>query len=120
MAFQQQQQQAAGGDPYANPNNDYSVGPTVADGIQDLAWSPTADVLVAASWDGLVRCWQVQKQGQQLHAAPQAQISHDGPVLCAAFSGVRGRGCRRGPALATDADTRRRSAGRRHRVLGLM
>lgn len=83
MAFQ------ASGDPYANPNNDYTVAPAINDGVQDLAWSPTANVLVAASWDGLVRCWQVQQQGTQLHAAPQAQISHDGPVLCTAFSGVR-------------------------------
>jgi mRNA export factor len=77
----------AGGTPYPNQNGDYDVQPIIQDGIQDLAWSPTANVLVAGSWDNLVRCWEVQQQGTQFHAAPKAQISHDGPVLCTAFSG---------------------------------
>lgn len=84
MAFQP----ALSGDPFANPNGDFSVSPAVGDGVQDLAWAPTSNWLAAGSWDGIVRLWQVQKQGTQLQASPQAQISHDGPVLCTAFSGV--------------------------------
>ncbi|KAF1331616.1 Wd domain-containing protein, partial [Globisporangium splendens] len=76
---------AAGG--YANPNNDYTIPTPINDGVQDLAWSPTSNVLVAGSWDNLVRCWEVQQQGMQFNAVPKAQISHDGPVLCTAFSG---------------------------------
>ncbi|KAJ0412314.1 hypothetical protein ATCC90586_009504 [Pythium insidiosum] len=74
---------------YPNPNNDYDVPPAVNDGIQDLAWSPSSNILVAGSWDNLVRCWEVQQSGTQFNAVPKAQISHDAPVLCTAFSGVR-------------------------------
>ncbi|TYZ58543.1 hypothetical protein PybrP1_009561 [[Pythium] brassicae (nom. inval.)] len=75
---------ATGG--YPNPNNDYTVPTPISDGIADLAWSPTANVLVAGSWDNYVRCWEVQQQGAQFNAVPKAQIAHDGPVLCTAFS----------------------------------
>lgn len=80
---------ATGG--YPNPNNDYTVPTPINDGIADLAWSPTANVLVAGSWDNHVRCWEVQQQGTQFNAVPKAQITHDGPVLCTAFSAVRPR-----------------------------
>ena len=76
---------------YSNPNNDYTIGETINDGIQDLAWSPTSNVLVSGSWDNYVRCWEVQQQGTQFNAVAKAQIAHDGPVLCTAFSGVRHR-----------------------------
>ena len=75
---------------YLNPQNDYTIGETINDGIQDLAWSPTSNVLVSGSWDNYVRCWEVQQQGTQFNAVAKAQIAHDGPVLCTAFSGVRG------------------------------
>ncbi|KAJ0409225.1 hypothetical protein P43SY_006722 [Pythium insidiosum] len=78
---------------YPNPNNDYDVPPAVNDGIQDLAWSPSSNILVAGSWDNLVRCWEVQQSGTQFNAVPKAQISHDAPVLCTAFSGVRPCSC---------------------------
>jgi len=85
MSFGQPAQ--AGG--YVNPNNDYTIGEAINDGIQDLAWSPTGNVLVSGSWDNYVRCWEVQQQGNQFNAVAKAQISHEGPVLCTAFSGVR-------------------------------
>ncbi|CAI5710126.1 unnamed protein product [Peronospora destructor] len=53
----------------------------------DLAWSPTSNVLVSGSWDNRVRCWEVQQQGTQFNAVAKAQIAHEGPVLCTAFSG---------------------------------
>ncbi|CEG50231.1 mRNA export protein (contains WD40 repeats) [Plasmopara halstedii] len=77
--------QPAGG--YLNPNNDYTIGETINDGIQDLAWSPTSNILVSGSWDNYVRCWEVQQQGMQFNAVAKAQIAHDGPVLCTTFSG---------------------------------
>lgn len=73
--------------PYPNPNNDYSIPQTINDGIQDLAWSPTSNVLVSGSWDNCVRCWEVQTSGTQFNAVPKAQITHDAPVLCTSFSG---------------------------------
>ncbi|KAK1929864.1 Protein RAE1 [Phytophthora citrophthora] len=83
MSFGQPAQ--AGG--YLNPNNDYTIGEAINDGIQDLAWSPTSNVLVSGSWDNYVRCWEVQQQGTQFNAVAKAQITHEGPVLCTAFSG---------------------------------
>ncbi|RLN89839.1 hypothetical protein BBJ28_00004063, partial [Nothophytophthora sp. Chile5] len=74
---------------YVNPNNDYTIAETINDGIQDLSWSPTSNVLVSGSWDNYVRCWEVQQQGTQFNTVAKAQISHEGPVLCTAFSGVR-------------------------------
>jgi mRNA export factor len=78
---------AAGG--YQNPNGDFTIPQAINDGIQDLAWSPTSNTLVSGSWDNFVRCWEVQQQAGQVNAVPKAQIAHDGPVLCTAFSGVR-------------------------------
>ncbi|RHY07068.1 hypothetical protein DYB25_011969 [Aphanomyces astaci] len=66
---------------------DYDVPPDVPDSIQDIAWSPTANVLAAGSWDNHVRCWEVQQQGANFQAVARAQFAHKGPVLCTAFSG---------------------------------
>ncbi|KAF0693813.1 hypothetical protein As57867_015196, partial [Aphanomyces stellatus] len=65
---------------------DYDVPPDVQDSIQDISWSPTANVFVAGSWDNNVRCWEVQHQGTQFQAVARAQFSHKAPVLCTAFS----------------------------------
>ncbi|DBA05081.1 TPA: hypothetical protein N0F65_000769 [Lagenidium giganteum] len=72
--------------PYPNPNNDYTIPQSINDGIQDLSWSPSSNVLVSGSWDNHVRCWEVQANGTAFNAVPKAQITHDGPVLCTAFS----------------------------------
>lgn len=37
-----------------NVKNDIEVTPPATDGISDLAFSPTADLLAASSWDGQV------------------------------------------------------------------
>ncbi|EQC33987.1 hypothetical protein SDRG_08666 [Saprolegnia diclina VS20] len=66
--------------------SDYDVPPDVPDSIQDLSWSPTANVLVAGSWDNYVRCWEVNHQQTQFQAVARAQIQHKAPVLCTAFS----------------------------------
>lgn len=75
MSFGQTAQPAG----YLNPNNDYTIGETINDGIQDLAWSPTSNVLVSGSWDNFVRCWEVQQQGTQFNAMAKAQIAPRGP-----------------------------------------
>ena len=74
---------------YPNPNSDYTIPQTINDGVQSLSWSSTSNTLVAGSWDNHVRCWDVQHAGTQFNAVPKAQITHDGPVLCTSFSGVR-------------------------------
>jgi len=70
---------------------DYDVPDAVPDSIQDIAWSPNSNVIVAGSWDNAVRCWEVQQNPQnmaQFNAVARAQITHKGPVLCTSFSGV--------------------------------
>lgn len=66
-----------------NPNNDFPVDSPPTDGISSLCFSPTANLLCATSWDNGVRCWEVQPTGQ---AVAKAQITHDAPVLCSAWS----------------------------------
>jgi len=69
---------------------DHSLGNSVGnDGISNVVWSPTANHLVASSWDGSVRCWEVQEQGGQVRSMPKAQVTHENqaPVLSACFSG---------------------------------
>ena len=69
--------------PSHNPNKDVEVSSPPTDGIAALSFSPTSNLLVAASWDNQVRCWDVQSNGQ---AVPKAATSHDQPVLCADWS----------------------------------
>jgi mRNA export factor len=53
---------------------DHSLGNSVGnDGISKVVWSPTANHLVASSWDGGVRCWEIQEQGGQVRSMPKAQ-----------------------------------------------
>lgn len=66
-----------------NPNKDIEVTNPPTDGISSLAFSPTANYLVATSWDKSVRCWEVQANGNTM---PKAMISHDQPVLCSDWS----------------------------------
>lgn len=49
------------------------------DTVSSLRFSPKApDFLVSTSWDNLVRCWEVQANGQ---AVPKAEQKFDKPVL---------------------------------------
>lgn len=36
-----------------------------------------------------MRCWEVAKNGNSFNVNPKAQIAHQGPVLCTAFSKVK-------------------------------
>jgi len=53
------------------------------DGISCVEWSPTANYLVAGSWDNQIRCWEVMSNGS---TTPKASISHSAPILCASWS----------------------------------
>eukprot|EP01118_Nematostelium_gracile_P002903 TRINITY_DN13345_c0_g1_i1.p1 TRINITY_DN13345_c0_g1~~TRINITY_DN13345_c0_g1_i1.p1 ORF type:complete len:334 (+),score=66.36 TRINITY_DN13345_c0_g1_i1:89-1090(+) len=67
-----------------NPNKDFEVTSPPSDGITSLSFSPKMNLLVAGSWDSQVRCWEVQNNGS---TNPKAAMSHDAPILCAAWSG---------------------------------
>ncbi len=71
-----------GGQAY-NPNKDVELTSPPTDGISSLSWSPTANFIVATSWDKNVRCWEVQANGQ---SQPKAMVSHSQPVLCCDWS----------------------------------
>ncbi|KAL3940285.1 MAG: hypothetical protein SGBAC_005146 [Bacillariaceae sp.] len=47
------------------------------DGISSLTWSPAHNYLASSNWDGGVRLWQVEEQGKQVRAIPQAMVRHD-------------------------------------------
>uniref|UniRef100_A0A7S4F2T8 Peroxin-7 n=1 Tax=Chrysotila carterae TaxID=13221 RepID=A0A7S4F2T8_CHRCT len=66
-----------------NPNNDMEVPNAATDGISCVEWSPTANYLVAGSWDNQIRCWEVMSNGS---TTPKASISHSAPILCASWS----------------------------------
>lgn len=83
----------------SNPNGDYTVPDSPSDGISSLSFSPNSQFLAAGSWDKGVRCYEVavseqqrtggfqqQQQSAQIKAQLRAQIAHDQPVLCTAFT----------------------------------
>lgn len=81
----------------SNPNGDFAVPNSPSDGISSLSFSSNNQFLVAGSWDKGVRCYEVavaqsggggfgQQQQAQINAQLRAQISHDEPVLCTAFT----------------------------------
>jgi len=72
--------------PPHNPNNDYEVPSPPTDGISCMSFSPVARIFVAGSWDNQVRCWEVQGTSTGIWAVPKVSMSHEGPVLCTAFS----------------------------------
>ncbi|KAK8218696.1 putative nuclear pore complex protein [Phyllosticta capitalensis] len=65
-----------------------------SDSISAVAFSPAADILAAASWDGGVYTWQINAQGQSV-AGPA--LKFDAPALACTFmpdgSGVIGAAC---------------------------
>ena len=93
-AFGQQAAASAFGQPTAGAvAADYKVPgaqgavATCSDGITSVNFS-AQNLMLASSWDGHVRVWQVQKQGPQIHAAMAGQVSCDGqPVLSSCFNG---------------------------------
>jgi len=56
-----------------------------SDGVSSLAFSPTANFLVATSWSGQCLCWDVQPQSGQV--LPKAGVNLTKPVLCSAWNG---------------------------------
>uniref|UniRef100_A0A7S3P3S1 Anaphase-promoting complex subunit 4 WD40 domain-containing protein n=1 Tax=Amphora coffeiformis TaxID=265554 RepID=A0A7S3P3S1_9STRA len=68
--------------------NDCQVQGAGTDGTSSLSWSPTSNILVASSWDGHVRCWEVAEQQGRAQANPKAQVNHENnaPVLDTCFS----------------------------------
>lgn len=55
------------------------------DSISDLSWSPNANFLSVASWDGKVRIYDIT---QNSAGEEKAVINFDGPVLGCAWSKV--------------------------------
>ncbi|KAI8848597.1 WD40-repeat-containing domain protein [Chytridium lagenaria] len=53
------------------------------DGISDLSFCPTADLLAASSWDNNTRIWEVQQNGSTVG---KAAITHEAPALCCSWS----------------------------------
>ncbi|KAF6149268.1 hypothetical protein GIB67_026124 [Kingdonia uniflora] len=74
-----------GGAGTPNPNKSFEVVQPPTDSISSLCFSPKGNYLVASSWDNQVRCWEVQKNGQNVGSVPKAVMSHDKPVLCSAW-----------------------------------
>ncbi|KAI9338754.1 WD40-repeat-containing domain protein [Obelidium mucronatum] len=62
---------------------DFEVSSPPTDGISSLAFSPTAELLAASSFDNQTRIWEVQGNGSTV---PKAAITHDAPSLCCTWS----------------------------------
>ena len=70
-----------------NTNNSFEVPSGPSDTISSLAWSPVGNILAVASWDKQVRVYEIQSAlGSGLSAVPRFAYSHEGPVLCVAFT----------------------------------
>lgn len=69
-----------------NPNKDHEVSNPLNDSISSLSFSPTADFLIAGSWDNHVRCWEIKQSGTMLQSKPIAEQQHAGPVLSCCWS----------------------------------
>ncbi|KAM5571442.1 protein RAE1-like [Rosa sericea] len=68
-----------------NPNNSFEVAQPPSDSVSSLSFSPKSNLLVSTSWDNQVRCWDIQKIGTNIAAAPKSSFSHDHPVLCSTW-----------------------------------
>ena len=63
------------------------VKPELPDTVHCLSWSPVANFLAAAAWDGQVRVWEVQGG----NAVPKTSIGQTAPALGVCWSPVRAR-----------------------------
>jgi mRNA export factor len=74
----------------ATPAQDFQLPSAPEDGISCLAFNPAGNLLVAASWDNSVRCWELQRAhgtaGPVSAAQPKAEMKHEGPVLSTVFT----------------------------------
>ena len=67
---------------------DTELNPAPNDGISDLAFSPSSDLLAVSSWDNQTRIYDVQLNtfNSSFNSIPKTAIVHDQPVLSCAFS----------------------------------
>ena len=67
---------------------DFELSPPPTDGISDIAFSPTADLLAVSSWDNQTRIYDIQTNtfNNTLSSQPKTSIAHDQPVLSCAWS----------------------------------
>ena len=65
--------------------NDVQVKDPPEDSISDIAFSPQAEYLAASSWDGKVRIYEIDGQG---NSQGKAIFPHEGPVLSVTWSKV--------------------------------
>lgn len=64
--------------------NDITINNAPEDSISDLSFSPTQDLLAAASWDKKVRIYEIDANSGQNQG--RALYEHDGPVFSARWS----------------------------------
>ncbi|KAF9139553.1 Poly(A)+ RNA export protein [Linnemannia elongata] len=62
---------------------DIEVTAPPTDGISDLAFSKTSDLLAATSWNNEVRIWEIMGDGS---STAKAMYNHDAPALCCQWS----------------------------------
>ncbi|KAH7061439.1 WD40-repeat-containing domain protein [Macrophomina phaseolina] len=72
----------------ANPtqgdtSKDVQINQPPSDSISEIAFSPSADILAASSWDGGVYVWQIDGSGQSQAAA---SFKFDAPALCCTWA----------------------------------
>lgn len=72
----------------SNANGHYELPNAPSDSISHMAWCPTQDYLAAASWNGEVRVWEVQRAGDKFNAVPKMSLQHGAPVLSCCISNV--------------------------------
>lgn len=69
----------------STPSPDVSLPADAEDTISSVSWSPAANHLAAASWDGKVRVYDVAPSGI---ANGVAMLKADGPLLSCDFAKV--------------------------------
>ena len=71
--------------PAANANKDIEVASAPTDTISCLRFSPSANFLIASSWDNSIRCWEIQANGTSV---PKAEQKHTKPILSCCWHAV--------------------------------
>lgn len=66
--------------PSSTPN-DTLLPADAQDTISSVAWSPTANYLAAASWDGKVRVYDIATDGSRARRIEERQVGGSAPVL---------------------------------------
>lgn len=66
-------------------SKDIELTPAPTDSVSYLSWSPVADFLSVSCWDNTTKIYQVLGNGS---SQGKAQIQHDQPALCSAWSKV--------------------------------